>query len=43
LKLAIQDEYAEAASDPTKGFHTGCPLSHILEYPDESLIDLQTG
>src|SRR3712207_9575345 len=39
LRLAIQDEYAEVASDPTKGFHfhTGGPLTRILEYPDEWL------
>ncbi len=39
LRLAIQDEYAEVASDPTKGFHfhTGRPLARILEYPDEWL------
>lgn len=39
LRLAIQDEYAEVASNPTKGFHfhTGRPLARILEYPDEWL------
>ena len=43
LRLAIQDEYAEVASNPTKSFHRGRPLARILEYPDESLIDLWTG
>jgi arsenite methyltransferase len=39
LRLAIQDEYAEVACKPTKGFHfhTGRPLARILEYPDEWL------
>jgi arsenite methyltransferase len=39
LRLAIQDEYAEVACNPTKGFHfhTGRPLVRILEYADEWL------
>ena len=42
LRRAIQDEYAEVATDPTKGFHfhTGRPLARILEYPDEWLIGI---
>lgn len=39
LREAIQEEYAEVANHPTKGFHfhTGRPLAHILEYRDEWL------
>jgi len=39
LRLAIQEEYAEVASNPTRGFHfhTGRPLAGILEYPDDWL------
>jgi SAM-dependent methyltransferase len=39
LRLAIQEEYAEVATNPAKGFHfhTGRPLARILEYPDEWL------
>lgn len=39
LREAIQEEYAEVASHPTKGFHfhTGRPLARILEYRDEWL------
>ena len=39
LRLAIQEEYAEVASNPAKGFHfhTGRPLARILGYPDEWL------
>ena len=42
LRRAIQEEYAEVATDPTKGFHfhTGRPLARILEYPDEWLIGI---
>jgi arsenite methyltransferase len=42
LRLAIQDEYAEVACNPMKGFHfhTGRPLARILEYPDEWLIGI---
>ncbi len=34
LREAIQEEYAEVANHPTKGFHfhTGRPLARILEY-----------
>jgi arsenite methyltransferase len=37
LRQAIQEEYAEVASHPEKGFHfhTGRPLAHKLEYLDE--------
>ena len=36
LRQAIQEEYAEVASQPEKGFHfhTGRPLAHKLEYLD---------
>src|SRR5215210_5204362 len=39
LRAAIKEEYAEVASNPTKGFHfhTGRPLAHMLEYPEEWL------
>ena len=39
LRQAIQEEYAEVASHPQKGFHfhTGRPLAHMLEYFDEWL------
>ncbi|HET7479599.1 MAG TPA: methyltransferase domain-containing protein [Rubrobacteraceae bacterium] len=39
LREAIQEEYAEVANHPTKGFHfhTGRPLARILEYRDEWL------
>ena len=39
LREAIQEEYAEVASDPHKGFHfhTGRPLARMLEYADEWL------
>jgi arsenite methyltransferase len=39
LRQAIQEEYAEVASDPQKGFHfhTGRPLARMLEYADEWL------
>ena len=42
LRRAIQAEYAEVATDPTKGFHfhTGRPLARILEYSDEWLIGI---
>ena len=42
LRRAIQEEYAEVATDPTKGFHfhTGRPLARILEYPDEWLTGI---
>lgn len=37
LRSAIQDEYAEVATRPEKGFHfhTGRPLARLLGYPAE--------
>lgn len=37
LRSAIQDEYAEVATQPEKGFHfhTGRPLAALLGYPAE--------
>jgi len=37
LRSAIQDEYAEVATTPEKGFHfhTGRPLARLLGYPAE--------
>ena len=37
LRTAIQDEYAEVATQPQKGFHfhTGRPLARLLGYPAE--------
>ena len=37
LRNAVRKEYAEVATNPTKGFHfhTGRPLANILGYPDE--------
>jgi arsenite methyltransferase len=42
LRQAIQEEYAEVASHPQKGFHfhTGRPLARVLEYADEWLEGL---
>lgn len=39
LREAIQEEYAEVAANPDKGFHfhTGRPLARILEYEEEWL------
>jgi arsenite methyltransferase len=39
LREAIQEEYAEVAAHPEKGFHfhTGRPLARMLEYADEWL------
>jgi SAM-dependent methyltransferase len=39
LREAIQEEYAEVAANPHKGFHfhTGRPLARMLEYQDEWL------
>ncbi len=39
LRRAIQDEYAEVAANPDKGFHfhTGHTLAGLLEYADEWL------
>jgi arsenite methyltransferase len=42
LREAIQEEYAEVAANPQKGFHfhTGRPLARMLEYADEWLIGI---
>jgi arsenite methyltransferase len=42
LRQAIQEEYAEVAASPQKGFHfhTGRPLARMLEYADEWLQGL---
>jgi len=42
LRQAIQEEYAEVAANPEKGFHfhTGRPLARMLEYADEWLIGI---
>ena len=42
LRQAIQEEYAEVAANPEKGFHfhTGRPLARMLEYQDEWLEGL---
>jgi arsenite methyltransferase len=42
LREAIQEEYAEVAANPHKGFHfhTGRALARILEYADEWLIGI---
>jgi arsenite methyltransferase len=42
LRDAIQEEYAEVATDPEKGFHfhTGRPLARLLEYADDWLIGI---
>ena len=42
LRKAIQEEYAEVAANPQKGFHfhTGRPLARQLEYEDEWLIGI---
>jgi 2-polyprenyl-3-methyl-5-hydroxy-6-metoxy-1,4-benzoquinol methylase len=39
LRCEIKREYAEVATNPTRGFHfhTGRPLAKILGYPDELL------
>ncbi len=39
LRQAIQEEYAEVAANPDKGFHfhTGRPLARILEYEEQWL------
>ena len=38
LRSAIQDEYAEVATQPDKGFHfhTGRPLARLLGYPADA-------
>jgi arsenite methyltransferase len=42
LRQAIQEEYAEVAANPEKGFHfhTGRPQARMLEYADEWLEGL---
>jgi arsenite methyltransferase len=42
LREAIQEEYAEVAANPHKGFHfhTGRPLARMLEYADEWLVGI---
>jgi arsenite methyltransferase len=42
LREAIQEEYAEVAANPQKGFHfhTGRPLARMLEYADEWLVGI---
>jgi arsenite methyltransferase len=42
LREAIQEEYAEVAANPHKGFHfhTGRHLARMLEYADEWLKDI---
>jgi SAM-dependent methyltransferase len=42
LREAIQEEYAEVAANPQKGFHfhTGRHLARMLEYADEWLEDI---
>jgi arsenite methyltransferase len=42
LREAIQEEYAEVAAHPHRGFHfhTGRPLARMLEYADEWLIGI---
>jgi arsenite methyltransferase len=42
LREAIQEEYAQVASHPEKGFHfhTGRPLARMLEYADEWLTGI---
>jgi SAM-dependent methyltransferase len=42
LRGAIQEEYAEVAANPQKGFHfhTGRPLARMLEYANEWLIGI---
>jgi arsenite methyltransferase len=39
LREAIQEEYAEVAANPQKGFHfhTGHPLARMLEYADKKV------
>jgi arsenite methyltransferase len=45
LRAAIQEEYAEVAAHPDKGFHfhTGRPLARILGYPDAWLTGIPEG
>jgi arsenite methyltransferase len=42
LRVAIQEEYADVAANPQKGFHfhTGRALARMLEYADEWLIGI---
>jgi arsenite methyltransferase len=45
LRVAIQEEYAEVASNPQQGFHfhTGRPLAALLGYQDEWLESIPEG
>src|SRR6185437_7731220 len=45
LRAAIQEEYAEVAAHPDRGFHfnTGRPLAHILDYSDAWLAGIPEG
>ena len=45
LRCEISKEYAEVATNPTKGFHfhTGRPLAKILGYPDDLLAGIPEG
>lgn len=45
LRAAIQEEYAEVAAYPGKGFHfhTGRPLARLLGYPDAWLVGIPEG
>lgn len=45
LRAAIQDEYAEVAAHPDKGFHfqTGRPLAAMLGYDEVWLADIPEG
>ncbi len=42
LREAIQEEYAEVAANPHRGFHfhTGRPLARMLEYAEEWLVGI---
>jgi arsenite methyltransferase len=45
LRLAIQEEYATVASEPTRGFHfhTGRPLARLLGYDEAWLAGVPEG
>ena len=45
LRRAVQEEYAEVASNPEKGFHfhTGRHLAQLLDYKDEWLEGIPEG